>query len=149
MLSMKTKNLYSQGDLKKIFAHIPSNTLLFWAKEGLLSWTDETRDARGIHRKYSLDDLVRVAFIEELLAVGYSTTAAALTADTWAETVVRGFLIIAKTHAGRVDEGRDVGYCEFWEEIPEKLNSLRGASSIHVIDVDQIVANVKALLERV
>lgn len=146
---MERKSLYSQGDLKKIFKHIPANTLLFWAKEGLLSWTDETRDARGIHRKYSLDDLVRIAFIEELLSVGYSTEAAALTAESWAETVSQGFLIIAKTHTGRVDKARDIGYCEFWEEIPEELNSLRGASSIHIIDVDQIAVNVKALLEQV
>ena len=146
---MEKKSLYSQGDLKRIFSHIPANTLLFWAKEGLLTWTDETRDARGIHRKYSLDDIVRVAFIEELLSLGYPTVSAALMADTWFKENIRGFLIITKTLTGRVDEGRDVRYCEFWEELPEELASLRGASSIHIIDVGQITVNIEARLERV
>jgi DNA-binding transcriptional MerR regulator len=144
---MEKKEFYSQSDLKKIFSHIPANTLLFWAKEGLLKWTEETRDARGIHRKYSLDDIVRVAFVEELLSIGYPIKMADALLNNLFDTGERGIYLITKTLTGRVDQVRDLSYCDFWEELPEELASLRGASSIHIIDVGQITLNIKSRLE--
>lgn len=149
MCYMEKKSLYSQGDLKRIFSHIPANTLLFWAKEGLLTWTDETRDARGIHRKYSFNDLVRVGFVEELLSLGYPNRMIDAFVTNWIELGIGGFFIVAKNIAGRIDGSREIGFCEFWEELPEELAPLRGATSIHVIDVGQIERNIIACLEGV
>lgn len=67
---MRTERLFTQGEVKKIFPHIPANTLLHWAREGLVPWTEERVDGRGVHRLYSLHNLFALAVAEKMLSWG-------------------------------------------------------------------------------
>jgi len=63
---------YSQGQLNKVFGHIPDRTVMTWIKEGLVPWTEETKDRRGRHRRYSREDLYCLGLVEELIGYGLS-----------------------------------------------------------------------------
>ncbi|MBU4357124.1 MAG: hypothetical protein KJ822_17560 [Proteobacteria bacterium] len=65
---MGTERLYTQGEVSKIFAHIPGNTLLYWARQDLVPCHDEKKDGRGVHRLYSIDNLYVLGVVEKLLA---------------------------------------------------------------------------------
>lgn len=61
-----TKRLFSQKEVNKIFSHIPTKTLRWWAIRDLYGWANEVRDGRGIHREYALDHLYQIGIVEEL-----------------------------------------------------------------------------------
>jgi DNA-binding transcriptional MerR regulator len=63
---------FSQGELNRIFGHLPDRTVMTWIKEGLVPWTEETRDRRGRHRRYSREDLYCLGLVEELIGYGLS-----------------------------------------------------------------------------
>lgn len=65
---MAIERLYTQGEIKKIFSHIPPNTLLNWARTDLVPWEDERKDRRGVHRLYSIDNLYVLGVVEKLLS---------------------------------------------------------------------------------
>lgn len=58
--------MYTQRQVNKIFAHIPSKTLRWWGLQGLYGWVNETSDGRGIHREYELANLYQIGLVEHL-----------------------------------------------------------------------------------
>jgi hypothetical protein len=104
--------LYSQSELKKIFPDVHGNTLLSWAKEGLIEWEREIQDGRGIHRLYSVDNIYRLEVVKELLAMGVlpriiKSEYKLLFSSKWRET--KGYLILERCNPGPtvvVDLGR-------------------------------------------
>lgn len=64
-----TARLYSQSEVNRIFAHIPSQTLFHWIRTGLVEWSDAHQDRRGKHRLYSLENLWRIGLVEELMSL--------------------------------------------------------------------------------
>lgn len=69
-LSSVDMKLYKQAEIQKIFPDVPGKTLIFWARQGLVEWAAETKDARGIHREYSLWNLYQIAIVRELTVLG-------------------------------------------------------------------------------
>jgi len=61
---------YKQKDIQKIFPDVPGKTLIYWARIGLIEWDSETRNARGVHREYSLWNLFQIAIVRELTDLG-------------------------------------------------------------------------------
>ncbi|MGD0488853.1 MAG: hypothetical protein ABSB94_16885 [Syntrophorhabdales bacterium] len=74
--------LYKQGEVQKIFPDVPGKTLIYWAREGLVEWDAKTKDARGIHREYSLWNLYQIGILRELTAVGLPYAIVRLVMDT-------------------------------------------------------------------
>jgi DNA-binding transcriptional MerR regulator len=66
------RRLYTQRELSRIFPDVPNKTLIFWAREGLVEWVAERRDARGIARLYNRWNLFQVALVRELAGLGIS-----------------------------------------------------------------------------
>jgi hypothetical protein len=60
------KKIYSQREVNKIFSHIPSKTLRWWAIRDLYGWANQVNDGRGIHREYELGNLYQIGIAEEL-----------------------------------------------------------------------------------
>lgn len=67
-----TNRLYTQREVSKIFSDVPNKTLIYWARQGLVEWVAETRDARGIARLYSYWNLFQIGFVRELAGIGFS-----------------------------------------------------------------------------
>ncbi len=65
---MMIDRLFSQGEVNKIFEHIPSRTIRFWVESGLVEWSGEFEDRRGRHRQYSLENLWQLGLVEELMS---------------------------------------------------------------------------------
>ncbi|MBW1946876.1 MAG: hypothetical protein JRI33_02950, partial [Deltaproteobacteria bacterium] len=63
------ERIYTQGEVNRIFSHIPSRTLFHWAHSGLIDWVDQRRDGRGVHRLYTLENLWQIGLLEELLSL--------------------------------------------------------------------------------
>jgi DNA-binding transcriptional MerR regulator len=63
------EQLYTQGDVNRIFGEIPSRTLRFWVESGLVEWAGEHEDRRGKHRQYSFINLVQLGLVEELMGL--------------------------------------------------------------------------------
>lgn len=63
------ERLFTQGEVNKIFEHIPSRTLRFWVESGLVEWAGEHEDRRGRHRQYSFDNLLQLGLVEELMSL--------------------------------------------------------------------------------
>jgi len=63
---------FSQGQLNMVFGHLPDRTVMTWIKEGLVPWTEETKDRRGRHRRYSREDFYCLGLVEELIGYGLS-----------------------------------------------------------------------------
>lgn len=61
---------FSQGDLNKVFAHIPVQTLRNWAAQEIIESVKRPLDKRGITRIYSFDSLIQTRIIETLSGVG-------------------------------------------------------------------------------
>jgi hypothetical protein len=61
-----TKWLFSQKEVNKIFSHLPTKTLRWWAIRDLYGWANEVSDGRGIHREYALGHLYQIGIVEEL-----------------------------------------------------------------------------------
>ena len=61
------EKLYSQSEVNRIFSHISPKTLIFWVLSGLVEWSREHEDRRGIHREYSLKNLWQLGLAEELM----------------------------------------------------------------------------------
>jgi hypothetical protein len=61
--------LYTQGEINTIFEAIPNRTLFSWAQLGLVEWSEESKDRRGTHRRYTLENLWRIGLVEELMAL--------------------------------------------------------------------------------
>jgi len=59
----------SQGEVNKIFGHIPSRTLRFWVESGLVEWAKEHEDGRGKHKLYSFKHLVQLRLVSELMTL--------------------------------------------------------------------------------
>ncbi|MGA2226615.1 MAG: MerR family transcriptional regulator, partial [Syntrophobacteraceae bacterium] len=68
--NLETK-LYKQGEVNRIFSHIPVSTLLYWAKLPIVSWSSKVHDGRGMHRLYSRDDLYVLGLVEELVSLNF------------------------------------------------------------------------------
>jgi len=66
------RKLYTQRELSHIFSDVPNKTLIFWAREGLVEWVAERRDARGIARLYNRWNLFQVALVREMAGLGIS-----------------------------------------------------------------------------
>jgi DNA-binding transcriptional MerR regulator len=64
--------LYTQGEVASIFRDVPNKTLIYWARQGLVEWAAETRDARGIARIYNRWNLSQIVFVRELAGLGIS-----------------------------------------------------------------------------
>lgn len=62
---------YRQAEVHKIFSHIPTRTLKSWVELGLVGWTDERQDGRGIHRIYGLENLREFAIVNELSGLNF------------------------------------------------------------------------------
>ena len=63
------KQLFIQGEVNKILAHIPSRTTRFWVESGLVEWSGEHADRRGLHREYAIENLWQLGLVEELMAL--------------------------------------------------------------------------------
>jgi DNA-binding transcriptional MerR regulator len=63
------KRLFTQGEVNKIFEHIPSRTTRFWGESGLVEWSGEHADRRGLHREYALENLWQLGLAEELMSL--------------------------------------------------------------------------------
>jgi DNA-binding transcriptional MerR regulator len=63
-------SLYTQREVSKIFPDVPNKTLIYWARQGLVEWAAETRDARGIARLYNSWNLFQIALVRELAGLG-------------------------------------------------------------------------------
>jgi DNA-binding transcriptional MerR regulator len=64
--------LYTQREVSDIFYDVPNKTLIYWARQGLVEWVAETRDARGIARLYSYWNLFQIGLVRELAGIGLS-----------------------------------------------------------------------------
>jgi DNA-binding transcriptional MerR regulator len=64
-----TDKIYSQGELNKIFSHIPPRTIRFWVECGLVETVGQDSDRRGKHRKYDLPCLYQLGIVERLLSL--------------------------------------------------------------------------------
>ena len=64
--------LYTQREVAAIFTDVPNKTLIYWARQGLMEWVAETRDARGIARLYSFWNLFQIGLVRELAGIGFS-----------------------------------------------------------------------------
>lgn len=62
--------LYTQGEVSKIFPDVPNKTLIYWARQELVEWAAETRDARGIARLYNRWNLFQLGLVRELAGLG-------------------------------------------------------------------------------
>jgi len=67
-----TEKLYTQREVSAIFSDVPNKTLIFWARQGLVEWQTETRDARGISRLYNYWNLFQFGLVRELTGMGFS-----------------------------------------------------------------------------
>ena len=63
---------YTQREVSDIFHDVPNKTLIYWARQGLVEWVAETRDARGIARLYSYWNLFQIGLVRELAGIGFS-----------------------------------------------------------------------------
>jgi DNA-binding transcriptional MerR regulator len=63
---------YTQRKVSAIFCDVPNKTLIYWARQGLVEWVAETRDARGIARLYSYWNLFQIGLVRELAGIGFS-----------------------------------------------------------------------------
>jgi DNA-binding transcriptional MerR regulator len=64
--------LYTQREVAAIFTDVPNKTLIYWARQGLMEWAAETRDARGIARLYNFWNLFQIGLVRELSGLGFS-----------------------------------------------------------------------------
>jgi DNA-binding transcriptional MerR regulator len=67
-----SERLYTQREVSGIFLDVPNKTLIYWARQGLVEWVAETRDARGIARLYNRWNLFQIAMVRELTTLGLS-----------------------------------------------------------------------------
>lgn len=67
-----SNRLYTQREVSQIFSDVPNKTLIYWARQGLVEWVAETRDARGIARLYNYWNLFQIGFVRELAGIGFS-----------------------------------------------------------------------------
>lgn len=67
-----SEKLYSQREVSAIFSDVPNKTLIFWARQGLVEWQTESRDARGISRLYNFWNLFQFGLVRELAGMGFS-----------------------------------------------------------------------------
>ena len=65
--------LYTQREVASIFRDVPNKTLIYWARQSLVEWAAETRDARGIARLYNRWNLFQLGLVRELAGLGIST----------------------------------------------------------------------------
>jgi DNA-binding transcriptional MerR regulator len=63
------ERLFTQGEVNKIFGHIPSRTIRFWVESGLVEWSGTHEDRRGVHREYSIKNLWQLGLAEELMSL--------------------------------------------------------------------------------
>jgi DNA-binding transcriptional MerR regulator len=63
------ERLFTQGEVNKIFEHIPTRTTRFWVESGLVEWSSESEDRRGLHREYAIQNLWQQALVEELMSL--------------------------------------------------------------------------------
>ncbi len=66
------ERLYTQREVSAIFSDVPNKTLIFWARQSLVEWQTETRDARGIARLYNFWNLFQFGLVRELAGMGFS-----------------------------------------------------------------------------
>jgi hypothetical protein len=64
---------FNQKEVNRIFSHIPSKTLRWWAIRSLYGWANEVADGRGIHREYELVNLYQIGIVEELASLNIPT----------------------------------------------------------------------------
>jgi hypothetical protein len=60
------KKTYTRKDVNKIFSHIPSRTLRSWIETGLVEWSGESHDGRGLHREFKFWNLFQLGLVEQL-----------------------------------------------------------------------------------
>lgn len=67
-----SERLYTQREVSGIFLDVPNKTLIYWARQGLVEWAAETKDARGIARFYRYWNLFQMGLVRELAGLGFS-----------------------------------------------------------------------------
>jgi DNA-binding transcriptional MerR regulator len=63
--------MFNQREVNQIFSHIPSRTLRQWALAGLYQWEEETEDARGTKRHYTVLNLYQIGLTEVLAKINF------------------------------------------------------------------------------
>lgn len=63
------KENFTQGEVNKIFCHLPSRTTRSWMESGLVEWSGEREDRRGILREYEIRNLWQLALVEKLMSL--------------------------------------------------------------------------------
>lgn len=66
-----SNRLYTQREVSQIFSDVPNKTLIYWARQGLVEWVAEMRDARGIARLYNYWNLFQIGLVRELAGIGF------------------------------------------------------------------------------
>ena len=65
------EKLFSQRQVYKIFSHVPSRTLRWWALMKLYDYSTEAHDRRGVHRQYHLENLYQIGIVEALTSLNF------------------------------------------------------------------------------
>ena len=82
--------LYRQNKVQQIFSDVPGKTLIAWARQGLVEWENETKDARGLHRNYSFWNIVQFAVVRELANIGLNSYTIRSVMDSWFKDFLQG-----------------------------------------------------------
>jgi DNA-binding transcriptional MerR regulator len=167
------EKLFTQGEVNRIFKHIPSSTLLYWGKVKVISWSGESHDGRGLHRLYSREDLYTLGLVEELTALNFplDIIRKSVTEEyfrkprvegkvpffTWRRTLTppkdlppeyrESYLVLSRGRSGRKDTVSSIslglGVQLMWQEDIEKKFSIPGE------DVEPVITNVIIRLSQV
>jgi DNA-binding transcriptional MerR regulator len=81
---------YRQNEVQEIFSDVPGKTLIAWARQGLVEWESETKDARGLHRNYSFWNIVQYAVVRELASIGLNSYTIRTVMDSWFKDFLQG-----------------------------------------------------------
>jgi len=68
------EQLFSQREVNKIFSHVPSRTLRWWALMKLYDYSAKVHDRRGVHRQYLLENLYQIGIVEALTSLNFQAS---------------------------------------------------------------------------
>ena len=68
------EQLFSQREVNKIFSHVPSRTLRWWALMKLYDYSVKVHDRRGVHRQYLLKNLYQIGIVEALTSLNFQAS---------------------------------------------------------------------------
>ena len=146
------KKLFTQGEVNRVFDHIPTSTLLFWAKNEVITWSGESRDGRGVHRLYSREDLYLLGLVEELTILN-------LPLITIKDEVVNPFFHSPTTKSSLWVSGKKhnhitlrkikTGRGDIWTRVhgdPCQENTYPSFIAMIVVDLAEIIKKVETLM---